>query len=92
VAFADEFNTTICPANTAQTVRDDPQFEDRFTWVDRSVTGADELLFPLHLEGEELPVPARAPGVGQHTDQVLARVLGLDAAAVEDLRAKGAVA
>ena len=92
VAFADEFNTTICPANTAQTVRDDPQFEDRFTWVDRSVTGADELLFPLHLEGEELPVPAHAPGVGQHTDQVLSRVLGLDTAAVEDLRAKGAVA
>lgn len=91
MAFADEFNTTICPANTAQTVRNDPQFEDRFTWVGRDVLGADELLFPLHLEGEELPVPHRAPTVGQHTDQVLERVLGLDAAVVEELRTKGAI-
>ena len=30
IAFADEHNTTIAPANTPQTVRDDPQFQDRF--------------------------------------------------------------
>ena len=32
--------------------------------------------FPLHLDGEDLPIPGRAPVVGEHTDAVLARVLG----------------
>ena len=30
IDFADEHNTPIAPANTAQTVRHDPQFQDRF--------------------------------------------------------------
>jgi crotonobetainyl-CoA:carnitine CoA-transferase CaiB-like acyl-CoA transferase len=90
LAFADEFNTTIAPVNTPRTVIDDPQFKDRFTWVPKEVLGADQLLFPLHVEGEELPVPAKAPEVGQHTDQVLAD-LGYDAAKVKALHDVGAV-
>jgi len=91
IAFADEHNTTIAPANTPQTVRDDPQFQDRFAWVPNEVTGADELLFPLHLEGEELPVPGMAPTVGEHTDEVLERVLGYDEARRAELREAGAI-
>ena len=72
IAFADEHNTTIAPVNTPKTVVDDPQFQDRFTWIDaRSRRGADQLLFPLHVEGEELPIPTKAPTVGEHTDEVL---------------------
>jgi crotonobetainyl-CoA:carnitine CoA-transferase CaiB-like acyl-CoA transferase len=91
IEFADEHNTTIAPANTPQSVRDDPQFRDRFDWVPNEVTGADELLFPLHLEGEELPVPAMAPTVGEHTDDVLERVLGYDEGRRAQLRESGAL-
>ena len=72
-------------------MRDDPQFRDRFDWVPNEVTGADELLFPLHLEGEELPVPAMAPTVGEHTDDVLERVLGYDEGRRAQLRGSGAL-
>jgi crotonobetainyl-CoA:carnitine CoA-transferase CaiB-like acyl-CoA transferase len=91
IDFADEHNTTIAPANTAQTVRHDPQFQDRFRWVSYDDAGADMLLFPLHVAGEELPVPAKAPEVGEHTDDVLRDVLGYDDAKVAQLREAGAL-
>lgn len=69
--FADEHNTTIAPANDASTLPDDPQFQDRITWASTEQVGCDQLLFPLHLTGEELPAPGRAPDLGEHTDEVL---------------------
>lgn len=91
LAFAGEHNTTIAPVNTVKTVVDDPQFQDRFTWIPKEqIGGADQLLFPLHVQGEELPVPATAPTVGQHTDEVLASALGYDAERIAALRATGA--
>ncbi|MDQ1432767.1 MAG: hypothetical protein QOF40_3369 [Actinomycetota bacterium] len=91
IDFADEHNTTIAPANTAQTVRHDPQFQARFDWVSYEDAGADMLLFPLHVEGEELPVPAKAPEVGEHTESVLRDVLGYDDAKIAQLREAGAL-
>ena len=91
IAFADEHNTTIAPANTPRSVRDDPQFKDRFRWTTREETGIAELLFPLHVEGEEHPVPTMAPTVGEHTDDVLTRVLGYDADRLAKLRETGAL-
>jgi crotonobetainyl-CoA:carnitine CoA-transferase CaiB-like acyl-CoA transferase len=49
------------------------------------------LLFPLHVEGEELPVPTKAPEVGEHTDDVLRNVLGYDDAKLTALREAGAL-
>ena len=43
---------------------------------------------PIKLDGERLP-SQRAPLLGEHTDAVL-RELGYDAAAIVELRAKGA--
>jgi crotonobetainyl-CoA:carnitine CoA-transferase CaiB-like acyl-CoA transferase len=91
IDFADEHNTTIAPANTAQTVRHDPQFQDRFSWTSYDEAGADMLLFPLHVEGEELPVPTKAPELGEHTHSVLRDVLGYDDARVASLRDAGAL-
>jgi len=91
IDFADEHNTTIAPANTAQTVRHDAQFQDRFQWQLSDQAGADMLLFPLHVEGEELPVPTKAPELGEHTDSVLRDVLGYDDAKVASLRDAGAL-
>ena len=90
LAFAVEHNTTIAPVNTPHTVIDDPQFHDRFTWTTREQTGIEQLMFPLHIDGESLPVPAVAPTVGQHSDEVLRRVLGYDAERIAALRAAGA--
>ncbi len=90
LTFASEHNTTIAPVNTPKNVIDDPQFRDRFTWTTVEETGIEQLMFPLHIDGEELPVPSTAPTVGQHTDDVLRRVLGYDDARIAALKAAGA--
>jgi crotonobetainyl-CoA:carnitine CoA-transferase CaiB-like acyl-CoA transferase len=46
---------------------------------------------PLHVAGSALPLPSMPPALGQHTDEVLREVLGLDAARVEELRRDGVV-
>jgi crotonobetainyl-CoA:carnitine CoA-transferase CaiB-like acyl-CoA transferase len=45
----------------------------------------------VHVLGEELPVPTRAPKVGEHTDEVLTDVLGYDGGRVAQLRESGAL-
>jgi len=91
IAFAGEHNTTIAPVNTPKTIADDPQFQDRFRWVPADRLGAEQLLLPIKFQGEELPEPTMAPTVGEHTDAVLADVLGYDADAIGKLRAAGAL-
>lgn len=91
IAFAREHDTTIAPVNTARTIIDDPQFMDRFTWADADRLGADQLLMPLFTGDDPPPIPARAPDPGQHTDDVLASVLGYDADRIAALRDSGAV-
>ncbi|TVR26239.1 MAG: CoA transferase [Ilumatobacter sp.] len=90
IGFADEHNTTIAPVNTPAQLLDDPQFRERVTWVPAERLGADQMLLPLHLDGESVPVPARAPDSGQHTDEILADVLGYDTDRIEALRRAGA--
>ena len=46
---------------------------------------------PIKLLDEELPVPTKAPTVGQHTDEVLHDVLGYDDEVVAALRRSGAL-
>ncbi|AVJ28910.1 CaiB/BaiF CoA transferase family protein [Achromobacter spanius] len=47
---------------------------------------------PLRLAGTPPREPAAPPRLGEHTTQVLSRVLALDEAALERLRAQGAIA
>jgi crotonobetainyl-CoA:carnitine CoA-transferase CaiB-like acyl-CoA transferase len=91
VELGDRVNTPIAPANTPKTLADDPQFRDRMPWLPAAVLGADQLPSPIKLVDEELPVPTRAPTVGEHTDAVLRDVLGYDDGRVEALRAAGAL-
>jgi crotonobetainyl-CoA:carnitine CoA-transferase CaiB-like acyl-CoA transferase len=88
--FGNQVNTPLAPVNTPKSIADDPQFEDRFPWIPASRLGADEMPLPLKLSGEELPVPTRAPKVGEHTANVLTSVLGYDDSRIEELRAAGA--
>src|ERR1700726_1492277 len=76
LAFGNEINTPIAPVNTSKTIIDDPQFPARFPGIPAPRLGADEMPPPVKLAGEELPLPTRAPTVGQHTDEILTDVLG----------------
>jgi crotonobetainyl-CoA:carnitine CoA-transferase CaiB-like acyl-CoA transferase len=91
VAFGAEHNTPIAPVNTPRTLADDPQFAARLGFLPREALGAEQLPIPLKLVDDELPVPARAPTVGQHTDEVLRDVLGYDAGRIAALHGEGAL-
>ncbi len=49
------------------------------------------LPFPVKFIAEELPEPARAPTVGQHSERVLKDVLGYDDEKIARLRRAGAL-
>jgi crotonobetainyl-CoA:carnitine CoA-transferase CaiB-like acyl-CoA transferase len=53
--------------------------------------GAEQLPLPIFLDGEELPIPTKAPEVGEHNDEVLRDVLGYDDAQMAALREAGAL-
>lgn len=89
--FANEHNTTIAPVNTPKSIADDPQFQDRLGWIPKEVLGADELGFPVKFVDGDLPVPAHAPTVGQHTEEVLRSVLGKSDDEIKALRDAGAI-
>jgi crotonobetainyl-CoA:carnitine CoA-transferase CaiB-like acyl-CoA transferase len=91
VAFGDRHNTPIAPVNTPQTLADDPQFRHRLPFWPRDLLGAEQLPTPIKLLDEELPVPTKAPTVGQHTDEVLRDLLGYDDERVAALRRDGAL-
>lgn len=91
VAFGDRHNTPIAPVNTPRTVMDDPQFRQRFEWLPKEQLDADMLGYPVKLEGESLPVPSRAPGPGEHTEEVLRWVTGYDDQRLAELRRSGVV-
>jgi crotonobetainyl-CoA:carnitine CoA-transferase CaiB-like acyl-CoA transferase len=88
--FGGRVNTPIAPVNTPQTLLDDPQFADRFKLLPKEELGTDQLFTPLHFIGEELPRPAKAPTVGQHTEDVLRSVLGYDDQRIATARSAGA--
>ncbi len=90
LSFANEFNTAIAPINTPKTLLEDPQFKVRFPLIPAERLGADQMPAPLKFVGEVLPVPEKAPTVGQHTRAVMADLLGFDDATFDDAVARGA--
>jgi crotonobetainyl-CoA:carnitine CoA-transferase CaiB-like acyl-CoA transferase len=90
IEFGNTQNTPIAPVNTPRTIVDDPQFRDRFPLYPASRHRADMLPFPVKFVGEELPEPTMAPTVGEHTHEVLAKVLGYDEEKIAKLKEAGA--
>jgi crotonobetainyl-CoA:carnitine CoA-transferase CaiB-like acyl-CoA transferase len=90
IHLGDTENFPIAPVNTPKTIKDDPQFQDRFPLYGHEKHGADMLPFPVRFPGEEMPEPGKAPTVGQHTNDVMQGVLGYDADRVAALRESGA--
>jgi crotonobetainyl-CoA:carnitine CoA-transferase CaiB-like acyl-CoA transferase len=91
IEFGNEHNTPIAPVNTPQTIASDPQFRARFQLYPAARHGADMLPFPVKFLDEELPEPARAPAAGEHSEAVLADVLGYDADRIAKLKDCGAL-
>jgi crotonobetainyl-CoA:carnitine CoA-transferase CaiB-like acyl-CoA transferase len=91
IEFGNQFNTPIAPANTPKSIAADPQFQHRFPLYPHAKHGADMLPFPVKFVGEELPAPAHAPTVGEHSEEILTRVLGYDRARIAKLRQSGAL-
>jgi len=88
--FGIHHKVPIAPVHDAAGVRADPQFQARFDWLPRARHGADMLPTPIRLAEGELPVPSRAPALGEHTGQLL-KELGLSAEQIAALRASNAV-
>jgi crotonobetainyl-CoA:carnitine CoA-transferase CaiB-like acyl-CoA transferase len=89
--FGGQVNTPIAPVNSPQSIADDPQFRERLPWIPHERLGADQLPLPIKLVDGELPLPSKAPTVGQHTDEVLRSVLRYDDARLAVLREVGAL-
>lgn len=85
--FSIRVNTPIAPVNTPKNIVDDPQFRDRFEIWPHERHGADMLGFPVKFVGESMPEPAKAPTVGEHSEEVLRDVLGYDAAKIAAIKA-----
>lgn len=88
--FSNTHNTPIAPVNTPATVGDDPQFAHRLPFLPIDEVGAEQLPLPVFVDGQRPTHPSMAPSVGEHTDQVLSEVLGLDPDAIAVLRESGA--
>jgi crotonobetainyl-CoA:carnitine CoA-transferase CaiB-like acyl-CoA transferase len=83
-------NFPLAPVNDPASVARDPQFIERLGWIPADRLGADEMPIPIKVVGGELAWPEKAPELGQHTDAVLADVLGYDEARIATLRSEGA--
>ncbi|HEX4492058.1 MAG TPA: CoA transferase [Acidimicrobiia bacterium] len=86
-----EANFPLAPVNDSGTVAQDPQFVERLGWIPKERLGADQLPIPVRLVDGELAWPGKAPELGEHTDAVLAEVLGYDDERIAELRQQGAL-
>ena len=89
IKFGVTANFPVGPVNTPQTIAEDPQFRDRFHWFPASELGADQLPSPIKFIDEDLPMPTKAPTVGQHTEEVVRDLLGWDDDRIAESRRRG---
>jgi crotonobetainyl-CoA:carnitine CoA-transferase CaiB-like acyl-CoA transferase len=90
LALSGSANFPLAPVNDSASVGRDPQFADRLGFIPSDRLGADQMPVPIKLVDGQLAWPEQAPALGQHTDAVLADVLGYDDARIESLREAGA--
>lgn len=91
VEALDALRIANAPINHVTDFLEHPVLTERHRWRQIQVAGesVQALLPPIELHGSE-PVMGDVPAVGQHTEPIL-KELGLDAAAVEELRTAGVI-
>ncbi len=83
-------DTAIVAVNTPESIADDPQFQARFALHPTQAVGTEQLPSPLRFDTDPAPV-GFAPVLGQDTDDVLRRIVGLDDDQIAALRASDAI-
>ena len=94
VALLEAANVPCGPINDMQQVFDDPQVQHRgmkLSLPHGAGVEAPTVASPLRFSDTPIAYGRAAPTLGEHTDAVLAEKLGLDAASIAALRAKGVV-
>jgi formyl-CoA transferase len=82
------------PVLSLSEVMEDPHIKTRKAFIQREhpTAGATKLLAPwIHLSQTPAGIYDDAPAIGQHTDEVLGKLLGLSPAELNDLRRQGVV-
>ena len=82
------------PVLSTAEVLEDPHIKARQAFIERDhpTAGPAMLLAPwIHLSKTPASIRDDAPAIGQHTDEVLGRLLNLTAVELSDLRAQGAI-
>jgi crotonobetainyl-CoA:carnitine CoA-transferase CaiB-like acyl-CoA transferase len=68
--FALKADLPIAPVNSAKTLMADPHFTASTEWLPAEKVGMDMLPIPIRFPDEKLPVPRKAPKVGEHSEEV----------------------
>ena len=79
----------LAPINETGSLATDPQFASQGGFLTIEDLGCEQLAFPLRVGGRALASPGRAPDAGEHSAEVLAEVLGLDAEGIHKLQKAG---
>jgi len=85
------------PVNSAEDIRRDPHVRARSFLPELEAGGGSEPVavgrnpIAFHPSRETADAPARWPMVGEHTEEILSKHLGLDAARIAALRAEGCI-
>jgi CoA:oxalate CoA-transferase len=87
-------NVPCAPIATVAEVAENPHLKERRMILNADHPAFDGLIVPgspLKTAGASGIPDTRAPALGEHTDEVLSRLLGYDSARLADLRAKQAI-
>jgi crotonobetainyl-CoA:carnitine CoA-transferase CaiB-like acyl-CoA transferase len=93
VQFFMENDVAGAPVHDLEGVTKDPHFVSRRNYFDYTHPQVGEMKMtatPIRVKGQEF-MPGPAPQVGEHSDEILLSVLGLDSAACGTLRETGAI-
>lgn len=94
IALLEEAGIPHSKVATMDEVVSNPQLRDRGQIIEFDHPRAGRVAVPgltMKLSGTPLAMRRHPPSLGEHTDEVLAEVLGLDAATLEQMREDGAL-
>ena len=94
LALGQEFSFPCAPVRTIDDVVHDPHLWERGMWHKQTHPDMGEITVlgsPLRFNGQASTAPGPAPGLGEHNEQILRQLLGLDDDEIEQLRQDGAI-